>query len=269
MGNEPNYYDKININGDERPLKDNYGRELIDLNSKYTNTTPTPSALGGIAKGTTFSNKPIKDILNDLLYPYVSFSATLSTTPNGGVYEIGTSLTISQAKVNITLGSATISSITIKDSSNNVLATKTSGIVNGNNTISISKTITSNEQIKATIVDSTNATKTANSTQFTFVYPYYYGAINDGVELTETLITGLTKQVVAKGTKTYTITMTQQKGVFAYPSSYGNITKILDANNFNVTDTFVKNTLTINGVSYYVYVLSSPTTATMKYTFSY
>ena len=268
MANE-NYYDRISINGDERALRDSEARSLIEQNKKYSNSTPTPITLGGIEKGTTFDDKNIKDILDMLLYPYVQFSATLTTNPNGGIKEYGSSITISQANVNITLGSANITSITIKDTSNNTLATKTTNITSGNNAISINKTIKDDETISATILDSKGTIKTISSTKFDFVHPYYVGAINDNVDLTQTLILGLNKKVEAKGTKTYEISMVQQKGVFAYPSNYGEIKKILDENNFNVTNTFNVNLLTINDVEYYVYVLNIPTTSTMKYTFSY
>ena len=42
--------------------------------------------------------------------------------------------------------------------------------------------------------------------------------------------------------------------VFAYPSSYGAISSVIDQNGFNVTDSFTQNTVTVNGVNYYVYV---------------
>ena len=245
--------------------------ELVNYAKKeetiYNNATPTTSALGGIPKGTTFDNKPIKEILDDLLYPYVAFSASMSTSPNGGTFEKGTTQNVSTATVSITLGSKQITSIKVLDSSNNVLAEKTSGITTSNS-FTLNKSVTNNTNFKAIVTDGTTS-KTVTSGTFTFVNPYYYGAINDGATLTETLIKGLTKSISSKGTKTFTITMNQQKAVVAYPSSYGNLTKILDENSFNVTDTFVKNTLTIDNVNYYVYVLNTPATSTMKYTFSY
>ena len=36
----------------------------------YTNATPVPSTLGGIAAGTTFDAVPLEDLVTDLLYPY-------------------------------------------------------------------------------------------------------------------------------------------------------------------------------------------------------
>lgn len=256
-----------------RKYINNENEELnIDESVNYTSNTPSTVAVGGIAKGTSFVSTPVVEIIDQLLHPYVAFSASISTSPvNGGVYEVGTTQSITSATVNITLGSASITSITLYNGST-VLGTKTSGIGTSNIFTGLSVAITSsstNKNLKATIVDSTGQSKTVASSTLTFVNPYYYGVINSGDELTETLIKGLTKSVTAKGTKAFTYTMNQQKAVIAYPSSYGNIAKILDENSFNVTETFTKNTLTVGGVSYNVYVLNDVNTTTMKYTFSY
>lgn len=236
----------------------------------FTKSLGTTQTLGGIAKGTNLSGKTSKEILDLLLFPYVAFSVSMSTNASGGVKEVGTSYTVSTATVNITMGSAEIYSIIVKRG-NTVLLTKTSGIVAGSNTITLPTAQTVNESVtfSCTVTDSEGTSQSANATAFTFVYPYYYGAINNGVTLTEALVKGLTKSVSSKGNKTVTITMNQQKAVFAYPKSYGNLAKILDANGFNVTDTFVKNELTMYDTTYYVYVLSQPATASMAYTFSY
>ena len=262
----------ILINGKTYKLPEQKESSSTEVDVTYTNLTPTPQALGGIAKGTTFNKKSIQSVLDMLLYPYVAFSVSCSTSAsNGGTFEVGTTQKITSANVNITLGSASISKIELYHGST-LLSTKTSGITSGNNSFSVNVSITSSTSTKyltAKVYDSTGQTKSANSSSFSFVYPYYYGVISASDTLSESLVKGLTKQVVSKGTKTYSYTMNQQKAVIAYPAEHGNIAKILDENSFNVTETFTKNTLTINGVSYYVYVLNDVNTTTMKYTFSY
>ena len=57
--------------------------------------------------------------------------------------------------------------------------------------------------------------------------------------------------------------------LFAYPRSYGNLGKILDANSFDVTGTFVKSEVTVDGVAYYAYVNDPSTVASFKMTFNY
>ena len=246
--------------------------KLKETDVRYTNLTPTPSAIGGIGKGQTFNDVLITDVLNDLLYPYVAFSFTISTSPSAGVKEFNQTINVTSATVNITKGSAELSKIEVYNGST-LVGSKTNNVVSGNNTITFTNSVSltnssSNKTIKAVVTDSKGESKEQSAT-FTFVYPYYYGAISASATLTESLITGLTKVVTTKASKSYTITMNQRKAVYAYPSSYGNLTKILDANSFDVTETFVKHTLTIHGVSYYVYVLDTPATSEMKYTFNY
>ena len=58
--------------------------------------------------------------------------------------------------------------------------------------------------------------------------------------------------------------------VFAYDSSYGNLKSITDANGFDVTSGWTKNTVTVDGFTYFVYVANSATTDTnAPFTFKY
>lgn len=107
-----------------------------------------------------------------------------------------------------------------------------------------------------------SATKTIQ-----FIQPYYYGASNSA---TIADFTGLTQNVTAKGQKTFNYTTNNQYMVFAFDSAYGNLKTILDGNGFDVTGGWTKNTVTVNGFSYYVYVSNSPTTDTnAPFTFKY
>ena len=56
----------------------------------YTNSKPTPFAVGGIPKGTTFKNMTMKQMFDMLLYPYVKPSITSINTPRK-TYLIGES----------------------------------------------------------------------------------------------------------------------------------------------------------------------------------
>ena len=248
-------------------------REL-QIGTTYDNSTPTPQAIGGIPKGTTFDNKPIKEILGQLLYPYVAFSASISMYPkNGGVVKTQNNQTVTGCTVSITKGSAEITKIEVKYG-NSVKATKTSNIGTSNTfTFDSAITITSSSSSKnltAVVTDETGASKTATSSSFTFVDPYYYGVTTKAAsELTINDILSMTEDVKTKGSKSYSYTMNQQRAVIAYPASYGNLSSIKDANNFEVLDTFNKVTINNYGADYYVYVLDGLNTASMTYTFSY
>ena len=109
---------------------------------------------------------------------------------------------------------------------------------------------------------SVSATKTIN-----FIQPYYYGK---SATATISDFIGLTADVKAKGQKTYKYTTNNEYTVIAYDSSYGNLTSILDGNNFETIGGWTKSTVTVDGFSYFVYVQNSPTTDTnAPYTFKY
>lgn len=242
----------------------------LQIATTYSNSTPTPQAIGGIPKGTTFSNKSVSEILGQLLYPYVPFSASISMSPkNGGTVKTQNNQTVTGCTVSITKGSADITKIEVKYG-NAVKATKTSNIGTSNSfTFDSAITITSSSSSKnltAVVTDSTGTSKTATSSSFTFVDPYYYGVTTKAAsELTINDILSMTEDVKTKGSKSYSYTMNQQRAVIAYPASYGSLSSIKDANNFEVLDTF--NKVTID--NYYVYVLDGLNTTSMTYTFSY
>lgn len=109
---------------------------------------------------------------------------------------------------------------------------------------------------------SVTAVKTMN-----FIQPYYYGK---SASSTIADFTGLTKDVKAKGNKTYKFTTNNEYMVVAYDSSYGNLTSILDGNGFETIGGWTKSSITVDGFTYFVYVSNSPTTDTnAAFTFKY
>ena len=146
-----------------------------------------------------------------------------------------------------------------------------SGIKGGANTVILTAplTITANKQLSVKVTDSDKKEVTAKTGTFNFVSSYYYGAIAADATATEEIIKAATKSVTAKGNKTFSFTCNNQKMLFAYPKSYGNLSKILDANSFDVTGTFTKTEVTVGGVAYYAYVNSASTVSSFKMTFNY
>lgn len=241
--------------------------------TKYKNQTPSTVAVGGIPKGYVppVSGVEAIDMLDKLLHAYVSPSATAVAKPtNGGVFELGTSQTVTSVDVNITLGSTGIKKIEVLDSSA-VLGSKDGGITGGVNNITLTKalTVNANKQLSVKITDNEDKSITVKTGAFTFVNPYYYGAIAADATATESVIKAATKSVTAKGNKSFNYTCNNQRMLFAYPKSYGNLSKIEDPNSFNVTDTFAKSEVTVDGVAYCVYVNAPSTVSKFKMTFSY
>lgn len=177
---------------------------------------------------------------------------TFVANPVGGVFEIGTSVTAPTFtwSYNKDMISQTLSNITLGDVTDRA-ATYTSNI-----TADITFTLTANDGEKSV----------NKAISYTFVSPYYVG-VSTTDTLDEAGIKGLTKKVETKGTKSIDFITSQSYMVFAYPSSYGNVTKVTDANGFDVTGSFTKSSVTVDSVNYNVYV-SNKCSGSYKMTFS-
>ena len=110
---------------------------------------------------------------------------------------------------------------------------------------------------------------TAKTGSFSFVSPYYWGAVAAGVTATESVIKAATKVVQGKGNKSFVYNCNNHRMLIAYPKSYGAVAKILDANSFDVTGTFVQTTVQVDGVDYYAYLNDPSTVAAFKMSFNY
>lgn len=87
----------------------------------------------------------------------------------------------------------------------------------------------------------------------TFIIPFKYGVVDNKNDVD---LNGMTVDLSTKKDKTYAFTTNNQYGVIAYDQSHGNLSKIFDQNNFDVTSDWEQ------GVSanYLYYIMKSPTT---------
>lgn len=202
----------------------------------------------GIASDVAYDNTALADVVNvaealDMIISEIYYVApkitSFTATPAGGVFEFGT--TISAPKFNWTYNKA-ITSQTLTNCTLSSTAIRT---------ISYMSDITTDKTFTLQASDGKNTTQSTIS--YKFVYPYYVGVLNTD-NPTESDIVGLTKKVETKGNKTLSFTTSQSHMVFAYPSSHGDISKIIDQNGFNVTGSFTKSTSIINGINYHVYI---------------
>ena len=80
----------------------------------------------------------------------------------------------------------------------------------------------------------------------TFVYPYLYGLSTNPGLIGNTLYTTLSKNIYPFGNKTYSYTGINTYLYFAYPSSYGSLTEVLDPNLFQVlTSFYISSSITV------------------------
>ncbi len=234
------------------------------------------NGIGGIESGSNLNGMTTLEILNKLIFPYVAPSITISSTPNGGLYEKGNVQTITNVRVTVTKKSERIIKIEIFDGETSLGILEGTDIENGGTfNFEVNVSVNSmNKQLRAVITDNSNKSYSLKTNSFNFVYPYYVGVCDVNSEITESLIKGLIKKIETKGSKTITYTTNNQRMIFAYPTSYGLISKILDANSFDVTNTFSHSTLNIIGLdntsqSYYVYINGASTVSNFNMKFNY
>ena len=234
------------------------------------------NGIGGIESGSDLNGMTTLEILNKLIFPYVAPSVAVSGTPNGGLYEKGNTQTISNVRVSVTKKSERIIKIEIFDGETSLGILEGTDIENGGTfNFEVNVSVNSiNKQLSAVVTDNSNKSYSSKTNSFNFVYPYYVGVCDVNSEITESLIKGLTKRIETKGSKIITYTTDNQHMIFAYPTSYGLISKILDANSFDVTNTFSHSTLNIIGLdntsqSYYVYINGASTVSNFNMKFNY
>lgn len=100
----------------------------------------------------------------------------------------------------------------------------------------------------------------SGSTSATFVNASYYGAVPADFVPSEDAIKSLSSRISASKAFTTTFNLANQKSCYAYPKSLGALASIKDANNFDYIGGYTRTELTANGETYYVYVLTDPTT---------
>ena len=85
----------------------------------------------------------------------------------------------------------------------------------------------------------------------------YYGVIN-----TNSIdnVNNLTNILRTSKSSTLTFNMTNQHVIYMYPKSFGNLTSIKDANNFEYINSYTLSTMTLDGVEYNVYILTDAVT---------
>lgn len=220
-------------------------------------------AIGGIAKGKKYENANVVDIINDLLHPYVAptnIRLTLSGV-NGGVFEMGSTQSVTGATVTWTAGSQKVTKAEVLTGGSPVGTAEVSSDT-GSQAVTLTQEVTANKTFTARLTDATQTTN-GGSVTFTFVYPMYQGVVASGTPVDASAIAGLTKIVKTKGTQSVTYTTEgAQQVVFAYPKSYGDLKSVLDPNNFECIDTFAKSEVQVTGLdsapqAYNVYVVNT------------
>lgn len=186
---------------------------------------------------------PILNRLNEKVFPL-----TLSVT-GGSTYEKGTTQTVT-VRWTVKEGDSTVTPDTVTVNDEAVDLSTTSKVFSG---------VTQNTTYTVKVVK--NGIEKSGSTSANFVNASYYGAVEADYSPTEETIKTLTKRVAGSRSLTANFDLTNQKSCYAYPKAFGALTSIKDAN-FDYLSSYTRSELTVNEETYYVYVLSDPTTIT-------
>ena len=227
---------------------------------KFTRDDLTAVTVGGLNSGSSVKDKTPKEVLESILFPYQKPTLSFTISPNTTIYEVGTS--VSQINFTISVGkkSNSIQSIKIYDSST-LLTTITDNVANGGTfTYPYSCNLSTNTTLKVEVSDGTSTVSATKN--ITFGYRSYYGFIADGVTIDEAVIKSLQNNALktSKALNYAGINCTDSKVVYAYPKSQGLLRSVLDGNGFDYIDSYDCMVMTVNNVSYYVYVMLDPAT---------
>jgi len=220
----------------------------------FTNTNPTPNTVGGIASGSTFSNKTMVEMWNSLLYPELFPTLTnpsnTFTLTQSGLQEVGVVLTLNFAStfnrgvISPAYGTSGFRSGLPSSYvySGTGLTTTPSTVLTNNNTVNSYTVLLGNQTwtgyVSYRIGEQPLSSKGNNystplsagdtgiiSRTITGVYPWYYNSVS---------LTVSTKQTLANHGSLVTTSFLAEDGVnkqfVEFPDAWGNITSIRQYN---------------------------------------
>ena len=225
------------------------GNDLLDEDITFT------EECFGIEANTTFPvGTPLEEIFkkmaNKMVLPTVRLTSSLSTL----IYELGTTVyNGTTLTASVTKGSSDITKVEFFKNNTSV-SVITSNVANGGNfTYADGNNISADTTYKVVVTNVEGKTVTS-TLSVKFYNPYYYGITSKSInDITVTDVAAMTKDVSAKGTKTYKYTSNNLYCAMAFPKSYGQLSSILDGNGFQNLDSWRFKEIEINSVPYYVY----------------
>ena len=220
---------------------DGNGKEFLANNGNYV----------GI-----YSKKEIDDLLYPILNPYKAPIVNLSAS--GTLFKVGTTNSVTFT-ANITKGRDDIKSIKFVNGTGTILKEITDKTELAKTTQTYTLSMTTTGTVKVIVSDGISAVE--KSVTVTYTYDSYYGIISaDKTSLTSNEIKSLNaKLTIDKSFKYDKINLDNQKIAYAYLKSRGELTKILDANNFDYLNSYTRSEINIDGQEYYLYILTKAT----------
>jgi hypothetical protein len=246
-------------------------------NVNFTSVVPIPEAIGGIEAGTTFNDEPVTEVLRKLLYPYSPPSITVSF--QYPFFESGdTSITQRVDYSILRPGTFSITSI-VPFPSGGTIPTSPSSIPQnvvvtnsyvptflGDDSLNLNTTQSNKTITRSLTITDPKPTSISATASFQVVLPWLYGTSTTLTILTAGLngivgnqtpqsnkLTALLRSTPVSGDiiilSLTTIGLSNNQGCiyFGYPSSYPDLVEIRDDNDFDVTTSFTK--FTVSGIN--------------------
>jgi len=194
--------------------------------------------------------------MNELLAQLDEVFPTTLSVSGGGTYDEGTSQTVM---------------VSWKLMKNGQTLTPDSVAVNGETVdpatgYKVFTDVTTTTTYRVVVVYKGKTYNGSTTATFKKTYYRYYGALPVGTSvgsITEPMITSLKKEVCTSASATLTYNLEDQRAVYAYPSTFGLLTKVLDDATSMPYDDFVKEAeMVIDGENYYIYALQNPSSVT-------
>lgn len=204
------------------------GTGPVDVDVNYTNTERVPTAIGGIAAGTTFDKVPIQDVITMLLYPYQKPAITQFNTTIKRNYKLGESTTDTLPLSWVTTQHNNIQNNSILFSLRGTLLPKEEFPKSGSKIFTITPFKLDAQGTVNIVMELTDikGSKISRTITLTWLNGIYYGNVN--VESPDaSVITTLTPIDANSVGRDYTFPGGGYKCI-AYPAAWGNVTQFID-----------------------------------------
>lgn len=204
----------------------------------YTNSTPTPEAIGGIAAGSTFSSVSMQDMWDDLLYPYQNPAwTTFSIDAGANPREVGNGIASNRTYTYAASNSSNIDGDTV-DITYSGAGVSGTILSNGDYSASPNTVIHAaiNPTTAGTVVftvqaENTNGATFSKTKSYSFRFNAFYGT-SASQTLDESGIEGLTSRLQTSENISYDMAAGGYKYI-CYPDEFGDAGSI-KMDGFNV-----------------------------------
>lgn len=209
--------------------------------------------VGALEAGDELTDVKYGDFANMICGQYDKYSYEVSVDCDE-VNEVGTSVDPTLSST-ITKGTASLTEVSFyKD---DTLA-EAKEAADGGAVSHKFETITADTVLKLVVGD--GKIKSTKSVAIKFVNATYHGVVAADADTTDSsVITALTKELRVGKDNAVTDSLDNQKFVYAYPKTYGELTNI-EVSGINYIDSFTKSELKIGTVDYLVYVMTDAVT---------